>query len=265
MSAHEPGRLEARLRERRDAGRKLLVPYVTGGLGDDWVPALEAIAAAGADAIEIGLPFSDPMMDGPTIQEASVRALAAGATPQTILGELVEADAGGVPLVVMTYYNLVARMGHRRMASLLVESGVSGAILPDLPIDEIDPWKTEADATGIETVLLAAPTTPDARLRAIVGKAEGFLYAVGVMGVTGERSSLAASATAIAARCKAITDLPVLVGIGITTPDQAAEVCQVADGVVIGSVVVRRLLDGEGPDGVAKLVASFREALDSHS
>jgi len=257
------GTLEARLRERRDAGRKLLVPYVTGGLGDDWLAAVEAIAAAGADAIEIGLPFSDPMIDGPVVQEASVRALAGGATPTSILDTLSRVDAGGTPLAVMTYYNLVARTGHRRIASVLASSGVSGVIVPDLPADEIDPWKVEADAAGLETVLLAAPTTPDERLEMIVAKAAGFLYAVGVMGVTGERTSLAASATTIAARCKAITDLPVLVGIGITTPDQAVEVCKTADGVVVGSAVVRRLLDGEGPDGVAKLVGSFREALDS--
>lgn len=262
MSAIEPGRLESRLRERRQAGGKLLVPYVTGGLGDDWVKAVEEIAAVGADAIEIGLPFSDPMMDGPIIQEASVRALASGATPQGILDQLAGADAGGTPLVVMTYYNLVARMGHKRMASLLVQSGVSGVILPDLPADEIDPWKAEAEEVGLETVLLAAPTTPDKRLRMIISKAAGFLYAVGVMGVTGERALLAASALTIAKRCKALTDLPVLVGIGITTPEQAVEVSEVADGVVVGSAIVRRLLDGEGPHGAAELVAAFRKALD---
>jgi tryptophan synthase alpha chain len=264
-TAAVPGPLEARLRERRASGRKLLVAYVTGGLGDDWLPAIEAIAAAGADAIEIGLPFSDPMMDGPVIQEASVQALAAGATPQAILDAVAGVDAGGTPLAVMSYYNLVARTGHRRMANLLAESGIAGAILPDLPVDELDGWKVEADRAGVETILFAAPTTPDERLRMIVGKASGFLYAVGVMGVTGERSALAASAVTIAARCKAMTDLPVLVGIGITTPEQAAEVSAVADGVIIGSAIVRRLLDGEGPDGVATLVGSFRAALDSAS
>lgn len=256
------GKLEAHLREARDSGRKLFVPYVTGGLGDDWVATVEAIAAAGADAIEIGLPFSDPMMDGPVIQEASVRALGSGATPQAILQALVGADVGETPLAVMTYYNLVARAGHKRMASSLFEAGVSGVILPDLPVDEIGPWKTEADKAGLETVLLAAPTTPDSRLRTIVGKAAGFLYAVGLMGVTGERSALAESATKMARRCKEMTDLPVLVGIGISTPEQAAEVCQVADGVVVGSALVHRLLEGEGPEGAARLVREFREALD---
>ncbi len=255
--------LEAHLRTLRDAGRKLLVPYVTGGLGDDWLAAVEAAAAAGADAIEVGIPFSDPMIDGPVIQEASVRALASGATPHSILTALAGADVGGTPLTVMTYYNLIARAGLRRMASSLAEAGISGAILPDLPVDELDPWREEAEAAGVETVLLAAPTTPEDRLRRIVARSQGFLYAVGVMGVTGERASLAASALTIARRCKELTDLPVIVGIGISTPDQAAEVCQVADGVAVGSAVVHRLLDGDGPDGVAKLVSSFRDALDT--
>ncbi|MHB8456149.1 MAG: tryptophan synthase subunit alpha, partial [Acidimicrobiales bacterium] len=253
--------LESRLRERRSLGRKLLVPYITGGLGNDWLATVEAVIAAGADGIEIGLPFSDPMMDGAVIQEASVLALAGGATPQRILTTLARADVGDTPLAIMSYYNLVARAGHRRMASLFAESGISGVILPDLPADEIDPWKTEADAAGLETVLLAAPTTSDSRLKMIVGKAAGFLYAIGVMGVTGERSALAESATTLAARCKEMTDLPVLVGIGITTPEQAREVCEVADGVVVGSALVHRMLKGEGPEGVAKLVSRFRDAL----
>ena len=262
MSAHGRLGLEEQLRARRASWRKLLVPYVTGGLGDDWLASIEAVAAAGADAIEVGLPFSDPMIDGPVIQEASVRALAAGATPHTIIRALAGADVGETPLAVMTYYNVVARTGHRRMAALLAECGISGVILPDLPADEVDPWKEEADAAGLETVLLAAPTTPDERLKMIARKASGFLYAVGVMGVTGERSSLADSARTIAARCKAVTDLPVLVGVGITTPEQAVSVCEIADCVAVGSALVRRLLDGEGPEGAAKLVTSFREALD---
>lgn len=263
MRGDHRGVLETRLRERRDSGRKLLVPYVTGGLGDDWVATLEAAAAAGADAIEVGLPFSDPMIDGPVIQEASMAALAAGATPEGIVRRLETADVGDTPLVVMTYYNLVARAGLRRMARLLSSCGVSGVILPDLPVDEADPWKAEADEAGVATVLLAAPTSPERRLRLIAAQASGFLYAVGVMGVTGERSALARSASLIAERCKAVTDLPVLVGVGISTPEQAVEVCGVADGVVVGTAVVRRMLEGQGPDGVAKLVTSFRESLDA--
>ncbi|MDQ4069757.1 MAG: tryptophan synthase subunit alpha, partial [Actinomycetota bacterium] len=132
-----PGTIERALRARRDAGRKLLVPYVTGGLGDDWVRVVEAVAAAGADAVEVGIPFSDPVMDGPVIQEASQQALAAGASPASILAGLGRADVD-VPLVVMTYYNIVFRAGHHRFARSLAEQGVSGAIVPDLPLVELD-------------------------------------------------------------------------------------------------------------------------------
>jgi tryptophan synthase alpha chain len=258
-----PGPLEVCLREARARGRKLLVPYITGGLGQDWLDVARAVAAAGADAIEIGLPFSDPMMDGPVIQAASVQALANGATPLGIIGALGGATADiGVPLAVMTYYNVVFRAGHVRTASSLAEAGVAAAIVPDLPIEEVGPWARAADRAGVETVLLAAPTTPDDRLARIAARSRGFLYAVGIMGVTGERSEVAASAARIAARCKAVTDLPVVVGIGVSTADQARAVCEVADGVVVGSALVRRLLEGAGPDGAAAFVTELRRGLD---
>ena len=187
------GALEQALRARRDAGSKLLIPYVTGGLGPDWVDVVRAIAAAGADAIEIGIPFSDPIMDGPVIQRASVESLRAGTTPTSVITALAGADAG-VPLAVMTYYNIVLRAGHRRMARTLADAGIAGSVVPDLPIDELDDWDTEAVLAGVESVLLVAPTTPKERLRAICARSRGFVYGVGLMGVTGERTSLSASA-----------------------------------------------------------------------
>jgi tryptophan synthase alpha chain len=253
--------LESALRAKRDAGRKLLVPYVTGGLSDDWVRVVEAVAEAGADAIEVGIPFSDPVMDGPVIQEASQQALAAGATPQSILAEVAKADVD-IPLVVMTYYNLVFRAGHRRFARSLVEHGVSGAIVPDLPLIELDDWGRAADDAGVETVLLVAPNTPDDTLAAICARSRGFIYGVAVMGVTGERSSLASTATTLGRRLKAATDKPVLLGVGVTTPAQAAEAVADADGVIVGSALVRRLLEGAGPDGAAAFVAELRAGLD---
>lgn len=255
------GQLEERLRRRRAEGRKLLVPYLTGGLGPDWVACVEAVAAAGADAVEVGLPFSDPMMDGPVIQRASVLALQAGATSIGIISAMATADIG-IPVAVMTYYNIVARTGHHRMARRLVEAGIAGAIVPDLPVDELDGWGDAAREAGVETVLLAAPTTPEPRLRMIGEQTRGFLYAIGLMGVTGERAELAATAADTARRCKQVTDCPVLVGIGITTPAQAVEVARVADGVVVGSALVRRLLEGGSPDDVAAMVSEFRAALD---
>lgn len=256
------GALETALRAGRDRGRKLLVPYLTGMLDDDWLEVMAAVAAAGADAIEIGIPFSDPVMDGPVIQEASERALARGATPVAILDALRHVDAG-IPLAVMTYYNIVFRTGLERFARSLVDSGVAAAILPDLPLEEVGPWAEVADATGVETVMLAAPTAPDDRLPRVCARARGFVYGVGLLGVTGERAALADSAKVMAKRLKAVTDVPVLVGVGVSTAEQAVEVCQEADGVVIGSALVRRLLEGAGPEGAAEFVAEVRSALDA--
>jgi tryptophan synthase alpha chain len=255
------GELEAALRVARDGGRKLLVPYVTGGLGDAWGDVVAAVADAGADAVEVGIPFSDPVMDGPVIQEASQRALDGGTTPPAVLDRLSRLDTG-VPLAVMTYYNLVFRAGHERFAASLRQAGVAGAILPDLPLEEAGPWLDAASAEGVDGVLLAAPTADDDRLRRVVARSSGFVYGVGLLGVTGERDVLAATAVDVAGRLKAVTDLPVLVGVGISTPEQAVEVCEVADGVVVGSALVRRLLDGAGPEEAASFVQSFRAALD---
>lgn len=255
------GALEAALRARRDAGGKCLVPYITGGLGDDWIETGRAVAAAGADAIEIGIPFSDPVIDGPTIQAANDRALDAGVTPQSVLDGLRGADLG-VPTAVMTYGNIAHHMGYERFAASLGDAGVSGCILPDIPLEEIGPWAEAADDAGVETVLLAAPTTPDERLPRICERSRGFVYGVGLLGITGVRSELAASAKIIAARLKEVTDMPVLVGVGVGTPEQAVAVCEIADGVAVGSAVVQRMLDRAGPEGVGELVAEFRAAID---
>lgn len=254
-------RLESQLRARRDAGRKLLVPYVTGGLGSGWLDVVRAVAAAGADAVEIGIPFSDPVMDGRTVQEASQRALHIGATPGKIVAEAAQLDVD-VPLVVMTYYNPVLHAGHERFAASLADAGIDGAIVPDLPLDELDPWAEAADACSIETVLLAAPTTPDDRLRAVCERSRGFVYGVSLMGVTGERSRLAAHATEMGRRCKAATDKPVLLGVGISTPEQAVAAAGSADGVIVGSALVSRLLRGGGADDAYDFVESLRVALD---
>ena len=251
--------LEERFRTLRASGRKLLVPYVTG-FSPNWVEAIHAAVANGANAVEIGLPFSDPVMDGPVIQRASTIALQRGATVNAILDDVRELDVD-VPLVVMCYYNTVFRAGHERFASLVRKAGVSGVIVPDLPLEESAPWCAAANAAGLATVMLAAPTAPDARLPLIAQRSRGFVYAVGLLGITGERETLASSATTIARRVKAATDLPVLVGVGVSDAAQAVEACSVADGVIQGAAIMRRLLD-EGADSVGKFVADVRRALD---
>jgi len=252
--------LETHLRAKRDAGHKLLAPYVTGGLGGAWCDVVRAVADAGADAIEIGIPFSDPVMDGKTVQEASQRALELGATPMSVLAGAATLDID-IPVVVMTYYNLVAHMGHERFANALVESDVAGAIVPDLPLDELDGWGDAAEAAGVETVLLASPTTTDERLAAICARSQGFVYGVSLLGVTGERDALTESAGRMGARLKAATDKPALLGVGISTPAQAAEAAAQADGVIVGSALVRRLLQGGGPKEAHAFVTELRAAL----
>jgi tryptophan synthase alpha chain len=253
------GVLETALRDKRAAGHKLLVPYVTGGLAG-WQDAVRALAAAGADAIEIGLPFSDPVMDGPVIQLASQMALESGATPVSILDETRTLDAG-IPLAVMCYYNTIHHAGHERFAHQLVAAGVVAALVPDLPLEESAPWCTAADAAGIETVMFAAPTAPDERLPRIAARARGFVYSVGLLGVTGERDQLASTAASLARRLKAITDVPVLIGVGVSNAAQARQAVQVADGVVMGASVIRRMLDG-GADAAADYIAEVRAAID---
>ena len=256
------GALEAHLRARRDGGRKLLLPYVTGGYPvGEWPRLIEAFAQAGADAIEIGIPFSDPVMDGPTIQEASALALGAGITPADVLAQVATTDPG-VPLVAMTYYNIAFRMGHERFARQLRQAGIAGCILPDLPLEEVGEWAEVADAEDLETVLLAAPTAPDERLPRICERSRGFVYGVGLVGITGERAELAATALDMARRLKAVTDKPVVIGIGVSNPEQAAEVAAVADGVVVASAIIRRMLEGGSLDEATEFVAALRTGLD---
>ena len=252
------GTLESQFREKRAAGRKLLVPYITGGY-PGWQDAVRAAAAAGADAIEIGIPFSDPVMDGPIIQQASQAALEGGATPESILQEVRSLDVS-IPLAVMTYYNTVHHASHERFAAQLAAAGIVAAIVPDLPLEESGPWCAAADEAGIETVMLAAPTAPDDRLPRVAARARGFVYSVGLLGVTGERAALATTAAALARRLKAVTDVPVLIGVGVSNAAQAHEACDVADGVVMGASVVRRLIEG-GADAVGEFVDDVRLAL----
>ena len=229
----ESGRWRRRCARSRDAGRKLLVPYITGGLAG-WQDAVRAAAAAGADAIEIGIPFSDPVMDGPVIQEASQRALDggrhAGRRSSTSSRDL---DAG-VPLAVMTYYNIVFHAGHERFAAATASRPASPRrIVPDLPLEEVGPWCAAADAAGVETVHARradrARRAPAAHLRP---RPAASSTASACSASPASATQLAATAASLARRLKAITDVPVLVGVGVSNAEQAREAVQVADGVV---------------------------------
>jgi tryptophan synthase alpha chain len=256
-----PTALEDHLCARLRSGRKLLVPYVTGGLGRDWLRLVEAVAAAGADAVEIGLPFSDPSVDGPTIQEASAKALASGATTVSVLDALSQLQLS-VPLVAMTYYNLVFRAGHQRFAADLAAAGLAGTIIPDLPPELADDWIASADQAGVANVLLVAPVTSDERIRLIAERTRGFVYGVSIMGTTGERTSLSDSATLVARRVKAQTSRPVLIGFGVSSADHAHSIAKDADGVVVASALMRRVLDGMDVDSATELIVGMRAALD---
>ncbi|GIE95047.1 tryptophan synthase subunit alpha [Paractinoplanes rishiriensis] len=241
---------------------KTLIPYVTGGITADWTDYLLAYQAAGADMIEIGLPFSDPMLDGPTIQQASDRALSRGVSVASLLADISEIKFD-VPLIVMTYANLVMRSGPADFCRRLAAAGITGLIVPDLPVDELGAVEEAAAAAGVDLILLAAPVTPDDRLAEIVARTRRFVYAVSLMGTTGERATLAESAVTLADRIKAVSDVPVMIGFGVSGPEQAAEAGRAGDGVVVASALMRRVLDGATPDDLRHEVAALRRELDA--
>jgi tryptophan synthase alpha chain len=245
-------------------GRAALMPYLMGGFPDlDASRAIgEACAEAGADLVELGVPFSDPLADGPVIHAADTAALAAGATLHGVL-EVGRALAESVPVVLMCYANLVFARGQERFADELAERGISGLIVPDLPLEEAGETLAACDAAGVALVPLVAPTTPEERMAAIARSARGFIYAVSVTGTTGERGGLADEAAAMLSRTKAHADVPVALGFGIGTPAAAAAAADAgADGVIVGSRLVRAAAEASDPAAaVGELVAGFAAAL----
>jgi tryptophan synthase alpha chain len=239
----------------RAEGRAALVGYLPAGFPDvdGAIEALEVMVDNGCDAIEIGLPYSDPVMDGPTIQAAAQQALERGVRTRDVL-RTVEAVAGtGAPTLVMTYWNPVERYGVDRFAADLASAGGAGLITPDLVPDEASAWIAAADAHDLDKVFLVSPSSTDARLAMTTAACRGFVYATAVMGVTGTRESTSDLAGPLVERTKKVTDLPVAVGLGVSNGDQAAEVARHADGVIVGSAFVRVLLDA--PDRATGLEA----------
>jgi tryptophan synthase alpha chain len=253
------GRLEETLRRRRDAHGRSFVPYVTGGYPGVDADLLRGLADLGADAIEVGIPFSDPVMDGGVIQEASATALAAGATPGGVLGTIAEA-ALDVPVAVMTYVNPVVRRGSAAFLEDARAAGVAAAIVPDLPVDESAELERETAARDLDLVLLAAPGSAAERMREIARRSHGFVYCVATYGVTGARDRLEGTAKAVVEALRPHTDLPLLVGVGIGAPDTAVEACAFADGVVVGSALMSEIVQGD-VDGAVELARRFRSAI----
>ena len=251
--------LEKALRERRDAGGRVFIPYVTGGFPGVDASLLRALRDAGADAVEVGIPFSDPVMDGGVIQEASRLALQAGARPSRILETIAKASLD-VPVAVMTYVNPVYRHGFEAFLGEAEQAGVAGVIVPDLPVDEAGEWTIACAAHGVASVQLAAPGTASDRLARIANSSRGFLYCVATYGVTGIRTELAGTARELIERLRPLTDLPLILGVGVGSPQQAAEVGGFADGAVVGTALMAKLLDGDR-EGSLALAAEFRAAL----
>jgi tryptophan synthase alpha chain len=234
-------------------GRAALVGYLPAGFPSvaGAAEAAVAIAQAGADVIEIGLPYSDPLMDGPVIQEATQRALAGGTHVTDVLRTVETVAAAGVPTLVMTYWNPVDHYGVAAFARDLAAAGGAGLITPDLPPEEAGDWLEAADACGLDRVFLVAPSSSDARIARITADCRGFVYAASLMGTTGARDSVGAAAAVLVSRTREVTSLPVAVGLGVRDGAQAAEVAGFADGVIVGSAFVKRLL--AAPDAQAGL------------
>lgn len=247
--------------------RRALVPFVVAGDPDVQTTAriVDTLARAGADLIELGVPFSDPIADGPINQRASQRALSAGVTLAGVL-DLVRKlrEHLDLPVVLLSYYNPILQFGLARFCAEATAAGVDGVVIPDLPPDESDELVTAARLRGLDTIFLLAPTSTDDRVRLVAQRATGFIYCVSLTGVTGVRERLSEDVATLVKRITTMTSLPVCVGFGVSTPDQARQVAEVADGVIVGSAIVALL---ESPaDRLKRLeefVGSLRKAIDS--
>ncbi|SED89937.1 tryptophan synthase, alpha chain [Streptomyces sp. 2131.1] len=248
--------LNTTLAAARAEDRAALIAYLPAGFPtvDGGIEAVKAVVAGGADVVEVGLPHSDPVLDGPVIQTADDIALRGGVRIADVMRTVREAhEATGAPILVMTYWNPIDRYGVERFTAELAEAGGAGCILPDLPVQESALWREHAGRHGLATVFVVAPSSKDARIATITDAGSGFVYAASLMGVTGTRASVGAQARDLVRRTRATTELPVCVGLGVSDAAQAAEVAGFADGVIVGSAFVKRMLDA--PDEAAGLAA----------
>ncbi|HEX3292115.1 MAG TPA: tryptophan synthase subunit alpha [Solirubrobacterales bacterium] len=254
-------RIEAAFAAARDGGRAALMPYLMGSFPDEETATAVASAYAdsGADLIELGVPFSDPLADGPTIHAADTAALAAGATLESVL-ETCAAVGGRIPVALMIYANMVLAAGPVEFAERAAGAKASGVIVPDLPLEEQEPIREALEPQGLALIPLIAPTTPVERRARICAQAQGFVYLVSTVGVTGEREQLPSELSELIAAAKGEASVPVAVGFGISTPEQAATVGEHADGVIIGTRLVRAVEDAPDRDAAVAAVTDFLRA-----
>ena len=243
----------------RAENRAALIAYIPAGFPSQagCVKAIQALADAGVDAIEIGFPYSDPVMDGPIIQEAADISLKSGTNAADVFSALKVAANTGVAAVVMTYWNPIEKYGVEKFAQAIVDNGGSGVITPDLTIDESDAWIEATTKTGINPIYVVAPSTKEQRLKDVTAKTGGFVYAASMMGVTGSKEAVSSTASELVARVRTVTDLPISVGLGVSTREQAKLLAAYADGVIVGSAFIKLLLEAkseqEGLDSISHL------------
>jgi tryptophan synthase alpha chain len=269
MSSLTTGGVAAVLAGAKAQGRAALIGYLPVGFPDvqTSIRAMRAMVRAGVDVVEVGVPYSDPLMDGAVIQHAVDAALRSGTRVRDTFEAVRQVTEVGAPALVMTYWNVVERFGVEAFAGRLQEAGGAGLITPDLIPDEAGPWLASARAHDLDRVFLVAPSSTEARLRSTAQACRGFVYAASTMGVTGARAAVSGAAADLVSRVRAVTDLPVCVGLGVSDGRQAAEIGQYADGVIVGSALVRCLADATDPSaGVAaveRLATELAEGLRS--
>ncbi len=243
----------------RAENRAALIAYIPAGFPSQagCAKAIQALAAAGVDAIEIGFPYSDPVMDGPVIQEAADISLKGGTNAADVFAALKIASSTGVAAVVMTYWNPIEKYGVEKFAQAIADNGGSGVITPDLTIEESAGWLAATAKAQINPIYVVAPSTKVARLAEVTSKTSGFVYAASLMGVTGTRTSVSTGAADLVARVRSVTDLPISVGLGVSTREQAKSLAAYADGVIVGSAFIKLMLEAkseqEGLDSISHL------------
>lgn len=253
-------RIERTFSELRKKGKSAFIAFLTAGYPElaTTEKLVLAFAARGVDIIELGIPFSDPLADGPLIQDASVHALKNGVTPEKVFAMVRRLrQKTGIPICFMTYYNPVFVYGEEQFIARAVECGVDGVIIPDLPLEEGAGFSRRAGAAGLDTVFFVSPTTEEPRLKPICLNSRGFIYYVSLSGVTGPRAALPRSLAGRVRKVKSLTDKPVCVGFGVSSPEQVRLLSSFADGVIVGSAIIRRIRDAVGKPSLVKNVSGF--------